>query len=157
MFSGYARTPQESLLKAIRSSDQIRDRITSRRGFIASFGGRSPRPCTEFRKKLQSLANSTAEASQSGLKRRQRFRADMVLDAFSVHFRHPFGDANGTQELNDGFMPAFARRRQFPSGVREKNGAVGLRGDVAGFLQPGDGSVHGNVRHAETPGTVERE
>jgi len=91
---------------------------------------------------------------QSGSEGRQCFRADVVLNPFGILFGYSLRDAEGTKKLDDCLVALFALRRQLPSLVSEKNGAVWLRLDVAGLLEPSNGPVDSYVRHSQAPGEV---
>lgn len=79
----------------------------------------------------------------------ERFRADVMFDAFSVHLSNAFGDAKAAEEGDDGFVATFARGGKSSSFFGEKNRAIRLGGNKACVLEPGYGAIDGDVCHAE--------
>lgn len=118
-----------------------RHRQTASCQWVIDFDGR----------RLVSKIAGWAGLSQSSPEGGQGLWTDVMLNAFSVRLRDAFGNSKATKEFNDGFVTALAGGGQFASGICEKNGTVRLRRHVAGHLQTGDGSVHGYVRHAQSP------
>lgn len=82
------------------------------------------------------------------------FRADMMLDAFSIHFSDAFRDTEAEEERDDGFMPALARSGEGPAFFGQKNRAIWLGGDKTGLLQASNGAIDGDVGDAEPLGKV---
>src|SRR5882724_7953079 len=81
---------------------------------------------------------------------RKRFRADVMLNAFGIHFRDAFGHAEAAQEGDDGFVPAFARGGESTAFFSQKNGTIWLGGNEAGVLQASDGAVDRDVGDAKS-------
>ena len=80
--------------------------------------------------------------------------ADVVLDAFGVHLGDAFGDAERAEKGDDGFVASFARGGEVAALIGEEDGAIGLGGDKAAFLQAGNGAIDGHVGHTEALGEV---
>lgn len=84
----------------------------------------------------------------------ERFRADMVLNAFGIHFRYTFGDAYGTQKGHNRLVSHLRGVGQFASFIREKNGSVWLGCDESAFLQSHNRAINGHMGNSKPFGEV---
>jgi hypothetical protein len=84
----------------------------------------------------------------------KRFRADVMLDAFGIHFRDAFGDAKATEESDNSFVAALASGRERSAFVGEKNRAIWLSGNKACVLEPGYSAIDGDMSYAQAFGEV---
>jgi len=110
---------------------------------------RAARPFPGRLLRLTSLAEMPLEC-------RQRLRADVVFDAFSIILSCVLRDAQRLQELQHNLMsPAGVLRQLRASGCQE-NRAIRLRRDVTVPLQAGDRADDRYVRNAEPPCQVHR-
>jgi len=82
------------------------------------------------------------------------FRADVMFDAFGVHFGDAFRDAKTAEEGNNDFVATFASGGKSSPFFGEKNRAVRLGGNKACVLEPSYGAIDGNVSHTESFGEV---
>lgn len=119
-------------------------RVSSgRRKFVRL--GRPPEPAERA---------SFLPAAKELLECRERFRADMVFDSLGVGACGFGCDSESGQKGDDRFVPRFGAGSEVASGVGQENGAVGLGGDEAGFLEALDGADDGDVSNAEGFGQI---
>ena len=85
---------------------------------------------------------------------RKRFRADVMLDAFGIHFGDAFGDAEATEEGEDSFVAVLASGRESSPFFGEKNGTIRLRGNEPRDLEPGYSAIDGDMSHPQPFGEV---
>lgn len=84
----------------------------------------------------------------------QGIRADVMLDALGIHFRDAIGNPKASKEIDNRFVPAFARDGKRAPFFSEKNRAIRLGSNQAGILQTCDGSIDRNVGDAEAFGEI---
>jgi hypothetical protein len=100
------------------------------------------------------IIDARSSRSDTAIESRKRFRADMVLNALRIHFRHSLRDAYGTKKSHYGLMAPLGGGSQFAAFIREKNGPVWLGGYKSPLLQPGDRAINGYMSDPESFGEV---
>ena len=89
------------------------------------------------------------------LERRQRFAADMMLDALGVRLRDRVGNANRLQELDHHFVPMTGLFREPLPRRGEEDRSIRERGDEAGAAEALQRAADGDVRDTQPSSQID--